>query len=247
LDNSDKENKKQNNIEQSRMLWIILSALTIIAVVVGAGIFLYFPKTDNKGNQPQLSSFSTEQEIRDFDPVAYVRNAEGYPEMVNPSDTKDEFSVDSGNSIDTNDTPEEVTDDNKEVTEPAEEQSQVQPVVQQKSVEKPVVEKPVAAPVQTIRTTPQTMKVSVQVYWIQVASYKEEIKAKEIREYLQNKDISSEIQTKAVDNNTYYRVRIGSFKSKGEANRFLEGIQLLDGFEDSYVTQTTMVKEVPVN
>lgn len=239
MDERDQYMNKQENVEQSRVLWVILSALTVIAIVIGAGIFFYFPSSEGDGAQPLLSSLNNEKQTRDFDHIEYVRNDDGYPQMVDPDGDDEVF------SIDPLETDSSVFVEEVETTEMAETDSpvvEVSPVVSRPAVTVKPVEKP-AAPV--IKKQ-ETMKVSVTVYWIQVGSYNDLIKAEEVRDYLQVKDISSEIQTRIVDGQTYYRVRIGAFQSKGEADRFLTPIRELKNFDDSYVVQTTLVKDVPV-
>jgi len=160
--------------------------------------------------------------------------------MVESEASDSEFAVDTAGDGVTPSSAEKVS----EIPEPAEEEPNVVEVT------------PVSVqPVETKKETPaplvvkkqETMKISVTVYWIQVGSYNDLIKAEDVRDYLLTKDISSEIQTKSVDGKTYYRVRIGAFQSKGEADRFLEPIKNMKNFEESYVVQTTMIKEVPVN
>ena len=244
MDERDQYMNKQENLEQSRILWIVLSALTVIAIVIGAGIFFFFPSANGEAGQPRLSSMSPEKQETDFDHIEYVRNEDGYPQLVDPDTAEEEeFAVDS------TETEPDTSTGEVETTEPSEEVSNVVEV-------DPISTEPVEAvetdPVSEVSITPvvkkqETMKVSVTVYWIQVGSYNDLTKAEEVRDYLLTKDISSEIQTKEVNGKTYYRVRIGAFQSKGEADRFLDPIKQLKNFEESYVVQTTMIKEVPVN
>jgi DedD protein len=235
LDERDQYMNKQENVEQSRVLWSILSVLTVIAISIGAAIFFFFPSSDGEGSQPMLSSMNSEKQNSDFDPIEYVRNDDGYPQMVDPETINEEYSVDSSQEDPAvADTPQ---------IETVEEESAVIEVTPVKTEPVKVV-KPVAVP--GVKKT-ELKKISVTVYWIQVGSYSALVKAEEVRDYLLTKDISSEIQTKAVDGKTYYRVRIGTFQSKGEADRFLDPIKELKNFEESYVVQTTMVREVPVN
>lgn len=237
MDERDQYMNKRENMEQSRILWIILSALTVLAIVVGAGIFFFFPSSNGEGGKPLLSAMSTEKQGRDFDHIEYVRNDDGYPQMVDPETTEEEYSVDSAA---------EETGETADAAAPAESEEEESPVREITPVREAPVEKaePVVTPVVKKQ---ETMKVSVTIYWIQVGSYNDLTKAEEVRDYLFTKDISSEIQTKSVEGKTYYRVRIGTFQSKGEADRFLDDIKIMKNFEESYVVQTTMVKEVPVN
>ena len=95
MDERDQYMNKQENTEQSRVLWIILSALTVLAIVVGAGIFFFFPSSNGEGGQPLLSAMNSEEQGRDYDPTEYVRNDDGYPQMVEPETTEEAYAVDS--------------------------------------------------------------------------------------------------------------------------------------------------------
>lgn len=243
MDNRDENMKNSDNPDQSRMLWVVLSALTVIAIVIAAGLFFFFPSTEGNVGQPRLSSLSSEKQGTDFDPVEYVRNADGYPEMEAPGVTDNEFSMgQTEEPIGDLPVKEPVAKEPEIVIE--DDSSNVVEVVPVAAVETPKKEEPVTAPAKHIQ---ETRKVSVTVYWIQVGSYKDLTKAEEVRTYLLREDVSSEIQTRAVDGTTYYRVRIGAFQSKGEADKFLNPIRDMKNFEESYVVQTTMIREVPVN
>lgn len=178
--------------------------------------------------------------------MEFVRNADGYPEMVAPETTDEEFSMGDEAEEVSAAAPEEEDTDYIEPEAPEETAVEDVPnVVEVTPVKQAEPAKPaVTAPVSKVQ---ETRKVSVTVYWIQVGSYTDLTKAEEVRSYLLSRDISSEIQTRSVDGTTYYRVRIGAFQSKGEADKFLDPIKDMKNFEESYVVQTTMVREVPVN
>ncbi|MBB6481571.1 SPOR domain-containing protein [Spirochaeta isovalerica] len=239
---------KRENPDQSRILWVVLSALTVIAIVIAAGLFFFFPSEEGASGQPRLSSLSSETPGRDFDPVEFVRNADGYPEMVAPAETENEFSMGEESAPEAAVAPEETTSEPEELASEATDGTAEEDVPN-------VIEKTPAKPAETVKPAqaapvakaPETRKISVTVYWIQVGSYTDLTKAEEVRTYLLGRDVSSEIQTRSVDGTTYYRVRIGAFQSKGEADKFLDPIKDMKNFEDSYVVQTTMIREVPVN
>ncbi|MBN2657651.1 MAG: SPOR domain-containing protein [Spirochaetales bacterium] len=237
----------RENPDQSRILWGVLSALTVIAIVIAAGLFFFFPSDEGSAGLPRLSSLSTETPGRDFDPVEFVRNADGYPEMVAPEATEEEFSMGEETGEMAAAAPVETVSEEVGTESVAEESEEEVPnvvevtPVKQAEPAKPAVSVAPAARVQ------ETRKISVTVYWIQVGSYTDLTKAEDVRSYLLTRDISSEIQTRSVDGTTYYRVRIGAFQSKGEADKFLDPIKDVKNFEESYVVQTTMIREVPVN
>ncbi|MDA3955218.1 SPOR domain-containing protein [Oceanispirochaeta sp.] len=115
----------------------------------------------------------------------------------------------------------------------------------------PVVERPAAvveaAPVTPKVKTPVYKEVSQLVYWIQVGSYSSMTKAESVRVVLKEKGLTGTVQTKDVNGNTVYRVRIGAFNSKEEAEKFSTQVQALKGYEESFVIQSVQVKKVIVN
>ena len=104
----------------------------------------------------------------------------------------------------------------------------------------PVVQAPVPEP-------PKYKEVTVQAYWIQVGSYSSMTKAESVSAYMKEKGMSSTVQTKNVDGNAVFRVRIGAFNTKAEAEKFSTQVKTIKGYEDSFVIQSPLVKRVPVS
>ena len=59
-----------------------------------------------------------------------------------------------------------------------------------------------------------------------------------MKESLASKGIASVIENRVMDGTTYYRVRVGPYTSKNEADYWLSLIKSINGFEDSQVRQT---------
>lgn len=111
---------------------------------------------------------------------------------------------------------------NTEKTEPPKNQK----TVQQKPVEKPVV------------STPKT----VTRFWVQVAAYTNKKTAENAREVLSSNKISSDIFTYQDNKNRlFYRVRVGPYTTKSEAEYWQAKITKIADFSNaqSYVTSTT--------
>jgi|GEM_PF-462410 len=89
---------------------------------------------------------------------------------------------------------------------------------------------PVKAPVQT-RTARRTVD-----YWIQTGSYKSQDKAEELAALLSGKGLSARLFSYASGNATYYRVRIGPYGNKDEADKFLSIVKQIQGLESSYLS-----------
>lgn len=100
------------------------------------------------------------------------------------------------------------------------------PTEKQAQVAKPAEKKPVI----------------VTEYWIQTGSFASKINAEKARTTLTARFLSAEIFTKEVTGSTTYRVRVGPYKSKTEADYWLGTIKEIPSFEGSYVSEVKTKK-----
>ncbi len=84
--------------------------------------------------------------------------------------------------------------------------------------------------------TQPAAKRPVARYWIQTGSYKSKSKADFRNATLVENGISGLIIPKTVHGDTYFRVRVGPYSVKAEAEKWLTWIKKLDGFEQSYIS-----------
>jgi cell division protein FtsN len=89
---------------------------------------------------------------------------------------------------------------------------------------------------QVAKPAPQPREVSVTEYWIQAGSYTSPSRAQEVVGVLEQQGLVSKITTRTLSDKTYYRVRIGPYMNKGEAEKFLEWVKAVKGFESSYIS-----------
>jgi cell division protein FtsN len=108
----------------------------------------------------------------------------------------------------------------------------------------PAARAPVArAP--AVKPAPQPREVTVSEYWIQAGSYTSSSRAQEIASVLEEQGLVSKITTRALSGKTYYRVRIGPYMSKEEAQKFLEWVKAVKGFEHSYISMVYAKRRDP--
>lgn len=107
-----------------------------------------------------------------------------------------------------------------------------------KEPEKPAVSRNQAASPASTEKVSVPAKTGTTSYWIQLASLTDKLKAEKAREDLNSKMISPEIFTKEIDGKTYYRLRIGPYKTKQEADYWLAKVKEMKGFEKSYISET---------
>ncbi len=78
-------------------------------------------------------------------------------------------------------------------------------------------------------------------YWVQTGSFRAKVRADNVKESLGVKGISSVIEVRNVNDQTWYRVRVGPYTSQNEAEYWLSLIQSIDGFEQSQIWQSQSV------
>jgi hypothetical protein len=91
------------------------------------------------------------------------------------------------------------------------------------------------------RTSAQTL--SDRAYWIQVISSPNRDTVEQARVRLDEYQLGSRILTKEIGETTYYRLRLGPYPVRTEAEKFLDWVSDIDGFADAliFVDYTTAV------
>jgi cell division protein FtsN len=74
-------------------------------------------------------------------------------------------------------------------------------------------------------------------YWIQAGSYKSKNLAEAQIAKLTDHGFSAQLITREKTGTMYFRVRIGPYTNKAEADKFLSWIKVIDGMEESYISQ----------
>jgi len=72
-------------------------------------------------------------------------------------------------------------------------------------------------------------------YWVQTGSFKSKNRADNAKDFLAGKGITSIVFDSKVNGQTVYRVRVGPYTSKSEADYWLSLIKEIDGMENSQV------------
>lgn len=93
-------------------------------------------------------------------------------------------------------------------------------------------------------TTVKKKLVNIKAYWIQVGSFSTKAIADSSVEKLKEHGLSSRVVLKEVNGKSVYRVRIGAYENKEEADKFCNEVKKISGFEQSYVSESTTQKYV---
>lgn len=259
-------------MEQKKILWIIASVGVFLLVVMGAALIINRPaqgvepslsslQANNDTwvmppiNAPAADSFQTEAEL-----MGDVATEATVAEPVQDT-TVDSMTVYSGTTtvygssatttIDLNGIKEAVA----QATVTATNQAGAAAVASKSTVpaKAPASEatKPVAAEQSTAKSNTTSKAATttsnklVDQYWVQVASVTNKHNAENARAALAANKIESEIFThKADDGKLYYRLRVGPYTTKTEAEYWKGRIALIDEFADteSFITNTAAKK-----
>ena len=94
------------------------------------------------------------------------------------------------------------------------------------------------AQIRAARTGPAQTRAARRTvdYWIQTGSYKSQTKAEELSALLSGKGLSARLFSFMSGGSTYYRVRIGPYGNKDEADKFLSIVKQIQGLESSYLS-----------
>ncbi len=227
-------------MEQKKILWIIVSAALFLCVVFAAGLLWFYPSEDVK-TAAGGNSGGKEANI-DFDPVEWVRNSNDYPGLSDAgrkeenSGKTDEFTIVYGEDGSSSETSAAVISEKPAVNVEAAKASgapeeQVKPAAAAPVVKQSAKENSSATVSQPVQT---------REYWIQAGSFKSRSGAQAAKEKLSAEGIASRITIKTVEGDDYFRVRIGPYTNKKEAEKFLDWVKKLDSFKSSYISMVTV-------
>ncbi|MDC7221421.1 MAG: SPOR domain-containing protein [Spirochaetales bacterium] len=90
-------------------------------------------------------------------------------------------------------------------------------------------------------------QVTQAIYWLQVGSFPNSNKAEALRTSLKDRGIDSVMQTRTVNGTLYYRVRVGAYYSKSEAEAFKSQLLSLDDISEVTLYTDSITKTVVVD
>ncbi|MDR3019815.1 MAG: SPOR domain-containing protein [Treponema sp.] len=96
-----------------------------------------------------------------------------------------------------------------------------------------------ARPAASTSTARSTSSRTVNDFWVQTGAFSAIVRAEDAKDLLASKGLTSIIENRVVNGQTWYRVRLGPYTSENEANYWLALVKTIDGFGESQVRQTT--------
>jgi len=218
-------------MEKNRILWVMLSAALFLVVVLAGGLFFLKPKAEEE----IAVNTGVAGVGRDFDVFEYVRGKSELPGLEGKDEGPQEMVIVVG----------EVEESG--VTQMQAEVKEESPVIKEEQPAPPAPSR-VARPAVVKVVKPAEVKpreVKVKEYWIQTGSYSSHSRAEDMAAMLTNQGLSGRVTTREVDGRTFFRVRIGPYVEKAEAQKFLTWVKEVKGLETSYISLVYARRYIP--
>lgn len=245
-------------MEQHKVLIVIVSVTLAFAAVVGIGMAFFYPRatddplsvTHDAGVDPR----------RSFDPIEFIRSPETAPDSVEllreePRVADDDVIIIYGVDDSVSQLPSERRPRPTEDVRPS---PPADPAPSEPTRREPTPREPTPEPVPTPApreeprradsaprpAAPAEQRVRVTEYWIQVISSPSRDRVEQARVRLQEQNLGSRITSIDHNNTTFFRLRVGPYTNKAEAEKFLEWVRAVDGFEESYISEEYPMRTV---
>jgi DedD protein len=240
-------------MEQKSVLWTVFSVIAFLVVVVVLGLIFFYPKKEAASSGLTVNGV-TVPPADSVNPEAWIRQPSTVPGFETPENTAvpensstaaygepPAASAASGLS----DTGDAVTIDLREAPSSGSNAEAGKPASGAAALPRPAPTASSAKP--SPRTTspaaaprPAKAASAAAQYWIQAGSYKSRSNADQTKAMLDKKGLSSLITTKNENGADFYRVRVGPFASKAEADAWLDKVKSVEGFGGSYVSKVSV-------
>ncbi len=219
-------------MEQKKIIWVMMSVALLLIVLLTAGLIWLKPAGGDfpvaGGTSGEVAAAGTR-----FDAIEYIREGETVG-MVETEPEAGEFVAETGDIV-IGQTQEAAPE------KPAaqEDGSAVQltsaaPV--QRSVPK-TEPAPAPAPQPAPAPKPAPVIETGIEYWIQVGSFTKIAQAESTKDALSARGVESVVLTRQIEGTTYYRVRLGPYGDKAEAEKFLGWIKSIPDYSASYISE----------
>lgn len=239
----------EQTVQQNKSsLWILFAAGIFLCVVIGAALILWRPSVKDPVISSVNSSNTTNTSAQLQTSDTWMNPATTVVETTMAMNTTDNAELAGPTTIDLNALPAAndlttVRDDSAAAASAA----TAAPVAAAPVVSKPVITE-VTEPVVTKKPAPVAAAApkktqTVTEYWIQTGSFSSREYAENAQDIIASYKIDSEIFTKEVNGKTWYRVRMGPYKTKTEADYWKTAISSDDvNFKDAYITEVKTQK-----
>jgi DedD protein len=239
--------------ERKKLLWISVSACVFGLVLIGAGFFLFAPRSGGAAAPATIGNIAAPkaQFPQDFLSAPLPAPAVDQPRTaVGPDGSVyvvygDEIPQGQGGPLSgalpaapTAATGSKAAAKAPEATTPstAAPSTAAPSTAAPKAAAKPAAEAPKAA-AKAASATKSALKPKSGDYWIQAASFTSRGRADDLKDGLSQKGIASHISVKDMVGKSWYRVRVGPYATKTEAEGWLGRLKALPQCAEAYVSK----------
>jgi DedD protein len=219
--------------ERKKLLWISISACVFVLIVLAVGFFLFSPKA---GGAAAPAAIGNSAAPKAQDPQDFLSAPPPPPALEQPRNQ------DGGVIIVYGDKPGQAeataTAGNATAATSATPAAPAAPAAAVTAA--PAKAAPAAPAAKKAPTKSPTVK--VDEYWIQAASFTSRGRADELKSGLAEKGVAALISVKDISGKSWYRVRIGPYSAKEEAEGWLGRLKGIPGCAEAYVSRTTATK-----
>ena len=235
-------------MEGKKVLWVVFSIALALVVVLAGGLFLLRPRQTRSAAAPAGAAPS----LQGYDPYEYVRGTSEPPGLTLPPTESQPVVIVVGEPPAAQ-VPQQPPLQAEQASEPqplpaktiepraaAGSPSVVQAAPAVKPAAKPAAQ---AAAKPAPKAAPKAVRVTE--YWIQAGSFSSAARAEEVARRLEERGLAARTSTRDLNGKTHFRVRVGPYASKAEAEKFLDWIRELKGFEASYISMVAGQRAMP--
>jgi DedD protein len=238
-------------MEKRKLLLIAISVGVFLVIVIGAAILVFPPRTPSPaavakpvpaGNPERTENPNLPASV---DAIELVKNSVDIQELETPPEDNPQDNV----FYIYGETPDDTVTVNRTssgagnrlvVDVPRPVTAAVPDAPPPVKVAAPARQAPPAAPPRA--AAPKAAAVPEQKprdnFWVQTGSFSTVARAEGVKDTLASKGITSLIENRDVEGKTFFRVRVGPYTSKNEADYWLALIKSIHGFEESLVFKT---------
>ena len=255
-------------MEGKKVLWVVFSIALALVVILAAGLFLLRPR---QPKSPEASETSAPS-LQGYDPYEYVRGTSVPPGLTAPPAESQPVVIVVGEppageapvvpSVEPLAVPGKAPPERAGAATPQERvpQERASAATAPQAAEKPIpanqtVVKAAAKPAVQSAAKPAVRSaskpasgpksLSVTEYWIQAGSFSSASRAEEVSRRLEERGLAARTTTRDLNGKTHFRVRVGPYANKAEAEKFLDWIRELKGFETSYISMVASRRSMP--
>ena len=252
-------------MEGKKVLWVVFSIALALVVILAAGLFLLRPRQPASAAQVRPGAAPS---LQGYDPYEYVRGTSAPPGLTLPPAESEPVVIVVGEPPGSQPPAQPVESVIAPLESPRERASAIPAPVAQSAAKS---ERPSAPPERTpqeraaatasaaatvkpaalaaakpaAKPAAKLKSVSVTEYWIQAGSFSSASRAEEVSRRLEEGGLATRTITRDLNGKTHFRVRVGPYASRAEAEKFLGWIQELKGFESSYISMVASRRSMP--